>query len=97
MVLETAFISVTPGREAEFVDAVKTAGLPILQRAEGFIDLQIQVGIERANTVLLTLRWQTLTDHTVGFREGPLFVEWRAVISPFFAEPPVVEHWEIQG
>ena len=30
-------------------------------------------------------------DHTVGFRQGPLFPQWRAIVGPFFAQPPVVE------
>jgi len=34
-------------------------------------------------------------DHTVGFRESELFVQWRALIGPFFANPPEVEHWEL--
>lgn len=96
MVLETAFISVTPGREAEFVAAL-SEGRRVLAQAPGFIDLQAQIGVERPSTVLLTLRWQTLEDHTVSFREGPLFAKWREVIGPFFAAAPVVEHWEIQG
>jgi hypothetical protein len=43
--------------------------------------------------IQLHLEWETLEDHTEGFRGGPLFAEWRAIIGPFFAEPPQVEHW----
>jgi hypothetical protein len=31
----------------------------------------------------------------VAFRGGPLFAEWRALVGPFFAAPPVVEHFEL--
>jgi hypothetical protein len=39
--------------------------------------------------------WDTLEDHTVGFRGGPLFAQWRAIVGPFFAAPPEVEHFEL--
>jgi hypothetical protein len=41
--------------------------------------------------------WDTLEDHTVGFRNGPLFAQWRAIVGPFFAAPPVVEHFTLLG
>ena len=39
--------------------------------------------------------WQTLENHTVDFRQGPLFAEWRGFIGPFLAVPPHVEHLEL--
>jgi heme-degrading monooxygenase HmoA len=96
MILETALITVTPGREAEFINAVEFRGVEVLEQADGFLGLEISQGVERPNTILLALGWDTLEDHTVKFRGGPLFAAWRAVISPFFAEgtAPHVEHWE---
>ena len=49
----------------------------------------------RDRRYILQIFWTTLEDHTVGFRQGPLFAEWRAIIGPFFAQPPVVEHFEL--
>lgn len=93
MITETALISVRPGSEAEFVTAVQGAGLALLRQADGFHGITIQRGIERPSVFQLTLTWERLEDHTEGFRGGPLFPQWRAVISPFFSEPPSVEHW----
>ena len=28
---------------------------------------------------------------------GPLFAQWRAIVGPFFAAPPVVEHFTLVG
>jgi hypothetical protein len=39
--------------------------------------------------------WATLEDHTVGFRQSDAFPAWRAIVGPFFAQPPVVEHLEL--
>jgi len=41
------------------------------------------------------VHWNTLEDHTQGFRESPAFAEWRAIIGPFFAQPPQVEHFTL--
>jgi energy-coupling factor transporter ATP-binding protein EcfA2 len=37
----------------------------------------------------------TLIVDRVDFRQGPLFAEWRAIVGPFFAAPPQVEHFEL--
>jgi hypothetical protein len=39
--------------------------------------------------------WQTLENHTVDFRGSPAFADWRAIVGPFFAEAPKVEHFEL--
>ena len=44
---------------------------------------------------MFEIQWETLADHTVGFRESELFPKWRAIIGPYFASPPQVEHWSI--
>jgi hypothetical protein len=33
----------------------------------------------------------------VGFRQSELFTQWRAIVGPFFAAPPVVEHFKAVG
>ncbi|EYD77930.1 Antibiotic biosynthesis monooxygenase [Rubellimicrobium mesophilum DSM 19309] len=38
--------------------------------------------------------WASLEDHTVGFRGSEAFTQWRALVSPHFAAPPVVTHSE---
>jgi heme-degrading monooxygenase HmoA len=92
MITEVAFMSVHPGQEAEFLAALEQAK-QVVARAKGFHSIDVKRGIERPSTFLLTLTWETLEDHTEGFRGGPLFPEWRGHISPFFAEAPQVEHW----
>ena len=50
-------------------------------------------GIESPDRFVLLIQWETLEDHTVAFRGGPLFAEWRAIVGPYFAAPPAVEHF----
>lgn len=92
MITEHALITIQPGRQADFEAAFPQARA-VISQAEGFVDLQLQRGIESDTTYLLLIRWQTLEAHTVGFRQSERFGQWRALIGPFFANAPAVDHF----
>jgi heme-degrading monooxygenase HmoA len=95
MILELADIRIQPGQQASF-DAALQKGLDtVVGRARGFRGFKINRGIESPERYLLMIFWDTLEDHTEHFRGGPLFPEWRAIVGPFFAAPPVVEHFDL--
>ncbi len=95
MILEIADIRITPGRNAEFEAAIQQGLAQVVQQAKGFRGAKVNRGIESPERYVLQIFWDTLEDHTVGFRQGPLFVQWRSYVGPFFATPPVVEHFEL--
>ena len=95
MIFEVADIRITPGRNAEFEAAIARGLEAVLSRATGFVGHQVQRGIESPERYLLLVRWRSVENHTVDFREGPLFAEWRSHIGPFLASPPHVEHFEL--
>ena len=95
MILEVADIRITPGRNAEFEAAIARGLEAVLSRATGFVGHQVQRGIESPERYLLLVRWRSVENHTVDFRQGPLFAEWRSHIGPFLASPPHVEHFEL--
>ena len=95
MILEIADIRIQPGQQAAFEEAIQRALSTVATRAKGFKGAKVNRGIESPERFILQIFWETLEDHTVAFRQGPLFVEWRAIIGPFFASPPVVEHFEL--
>jgi heme-degrading monooxygenase HmoA len=95
MILEVADIRIQPGKQTEFDAAVRLGLDTVASRAKGFRSYKVMKGIESAERYLLLIWWDSLEDHTVGFREGPLFPQWRAIVGPFFAAPPVVEHFEV--
>lgn len=97
MILEVADIRIQPGRQAEFDEAVERGLKTVISRAKGFRGWKVNKGIESPERYLLQIFWETLEDHTVAFRGGPLFAEWRAIVGPFFALPPVVEHFTLLG
>lgn len=94
MVLEIAFVEVSPDKHSDFEKAVKRAVSEVLSTAPGFIDFEIHKGIEQSNTFTFHIHWETLAHHIVGFREGDLFKNWRAIIGEYFAKPPIVGHWK---
>ena len=97
MILEVADIRIQPGRQAEFDEAIERGLRTVISQAKGFQGWKVNKGIESPERYLLQIFWDTLEDHTVGFREGPLFPQWRAIVGPFFASPPVVEHFTLLG
>ncbi|MFH1797005.1 MAG: antibiotic biosynthesis monooxygenase family protein [Pseudomonadota bacterium] len=92
MIIEVATIRVKQGLEAEFEAAVGKA-VDVFRRAEGCLGLVLTRCVEDQSHFDVVIRWKTLEDHTVGFRNSPLFAEWRALVGPYFAEPPSVKHY----
>ena len=97
MILELADIRIAPGRQAEFDEAIQRGLTTVIARARGMRGWKVNRGIESPERYVLQIFWDTLEDHTVHFRGGPLFAEWRAIVGPFFAAPPVVEHFRLVG
>lgn len=95
MILEIADIRIKTGQQIEFETAVKFALTSIFPKAKGFREHKFHRCIESPDRYVLQLTWDTLADHTVGFRGSALFVEWRAMVGGFFAHPPHVEHFEL--
>ena len=95
MILELADIRVQPGQEAAFDEAIQRALKTVMTRAHGMRGYKVNKCIETPQRFILQVFWDTVEDHTVAFREGPLFAEWRAIIGPFFAQPPHVEHFTL--
>ena len=95
MILEHADITIAPGQNAAFEAAIQRGIATVIAQAKGFRDAKVHRGIESTERYILTIHWDTLENHTVDFRGGPLFPQWRAIVGPFFAKPPVVEHFEL--
>jgi heme-degrading monooxygenase HmoA len=95
MILEVADIRIQPGQNAAFEEAIQRALATVASQAAGMQGFSVTRGIESPERYILQIVWATLEDHTVGFREGPLFAQWRAIIGPFFAGPPSVEHFSL--
>ena len=97
MILEHADIRTDPARTAEFEEAILRGASSVIAQARGFKGFKVNRSIESPGRYILMIYWDTLEDHTVGFRQSPAFAEWRSIVGPFFLQPPVVEHLELVG
>ncbi|HET9820408.1 MAG TPA: antibiotic biosynthesis monooxygenase [Burkholderiaceae bacterium] len=95
MILEVADIRIRPGEQAAFDEAIVRGVTTVIAQAKGFRGWKVNKGVESPERYLLMIFWDTLEDHTVAFRGGPLFAQWRAIVGPFFAQPPQVEHFAL--
>ncbi len=97
MILEIADIRINAGQQAAFEEAIQRGVSAIISQASGYRGWKINKSVESPERYLLMIFWDTLEDHMVGFRQGPLFPQWRAIVGPFFAQPPQVEHFSLVG
>ncbi len=95
MILELADIRIQPGQQAAFDEAIQRGLATVASQAKGYRGFKVNKGVESPERYILMIFWDTLEDHTIGFRQGPLFPQWRAIVGPFFATPPQVEHFEL--
>ena len=95
MILELADIRIPAGKNAEFDVAIQRGLNSVVSQAKGFRGFKVNKSVESPERYLLMIYWDTLENHTVDFREGPLFPQWRAIVGPFFAAPPAVEHFTL--
>lgn len=95
MILELADIRIQPGKQAQFDAAIRNGVETVISKAKGFRGYKINKCIETPERYVLMIFWETLENHTVDFRESPAFQDWRALVGPFFAAPPAVEHFDL--
>lgn len=92
MILEVATLDVRPGQTARFEQAFEEAQ-DLIASMPGFQRHELRRCIEHAHRYLLLVWWDTLEDHTVGFRGSPEYQRWKALLHPFYDPFPTVEHY----
>ena len=70
---------------------------PIVSSMNGFHSLELLRCVENGSRYLLLVRWRTLEDHTVGFRQSSGYSHWKALLHHFYDPFPTVEHYEDVG
>ncbi len=92
MILEVAPLQVRAGQCKEFEAAFGQAQA-LISSMPGYISHELQRCIERENEYILLVRWQTLQDHEVGFRQSIQYQEWRRLLHHSYEPFPVVLHY----
>jgi quinol monooxygenase YgiN len=94
MITELADFQIAPEDHDTFGQALQKGVAQVLSKAEGYLGHEIMASQETRGRWVLLVRWASTEHHTVNFRQSEAFKEWRAIIGPFFKQPPHVEHFD---
>ena len=92
MILEVAILDVKAGQWERFEEAFSKAQ-NIISSMQGYVSHQLQKCIENENRYILLVNWESLEDHTEGFRGSIEYKDWKALLHDFYDPFPVVEHF----
>jgi heme-degrading monooxygenase HmoA len=93
MITEIALLTIRQGQSAAFEEAF-TKAQPIIESMKGYIQHELQQCLEKDDKYLLVVRWNTVEDHTVGFRQSEGYKEWKKLLHHFYYPFPEVEHYK---
>ncbi|MDX8031440.1 antibiotic biosynthesis monooxygenase [Lentzea sp. BCCO 10_0856] len=93
MITEHALLDVLPDATDEFEWAFGEAR-ELISASPGFRGLELLRCLETPSRYLLLVRWESVEAHTVGFRQGPSYAQWSALLHRFYSPFPTVEHYE---
>lgn len=96
MILEVALLDVLPDKTDGFEMAFAEAS-EIISAAPGYLSHELQRCIETPERYVLLVRWETLEDHTGGFRGSDGYQEWKRLLHHFYEPFPTVRHFELVG
>ncbi|HEX4206452.1 MAG TPA: antibiotic biosynthesis monooxygenase family protein [Ktedonobacteraceae bacterium] len=92
MVTEIAIFTALADKEDELGQAI-IRGLDAIRQHPECISAHATRCVEQPNRYMLTVIWSSLEAHTVDFRNGSLFAQWRSNINGLFSEPAEVFHY----
>ncbi len=92
MITEHAVLQVRPGESAAFEAAFAEAS-PIIASMHGYQGHSLLQCIEDDHRYLLLVEWDTLEDHTKGFRGSTEYQEWKTLLHHFYDPFPEVDHY----
>ncbi|WP_409300683.1 antibiotic biosynthesis monooxygenase family protein [Peribacillus sp. SCS-155] len=93
MILEAVMVQVKKGMEAEYEESFRRAS-GIISSMTGYISHELQRCLEVQGKYLLLVKWETLENHTIGFRKSKEYQEWKKQLHHFYDPFPAVEHFE---
>ena len=93
MITEIALLYIKENESDLFEQAFGKAQA-IISSMKGYIEHELLKCIEEENKYLLIVRWETIEDHTEGFRKHPQYQEWKKLLHHFYNPFPVVEHYK---
>lgn len=94
MICEVAILDIKPPLLPQFETAFAKASA-IIASMTGYKSHQLQRCIEKENRYILLVQWETIEDHTEGFRKSKEYEQWKKLLHHFYDPFPVVEHYSL--
>ena len=93
MIVEYVRYSLTHHTPEELVAAYAAAG-PHLQAAPECLGYDLTICADAPESVVVRIHWQSAEAHLQGFRPGPNFPPFLALVRPFLDEMAEMRHYE---
>ena len=94
MILEHALLCVVPGQEQQFERDFGEAE-KIISAAQGYLGHKLIRGIETRSQYLLLVKWESVRDHTEGFRKSADYQRWKTLLHHHYQPFPEVLHFAL--
>jgi heme-degrading monooxygenase HmoA len=96
MILEIAILDIKPGLENDFEQSFLVAQ-KIISSMKGYISHELKKCLENESRYALLVKWDSLEDHTIGFRDSKEYQAWKILLHHYYDPFPTVEHYQSVG
>lgn len=93
MILEGAILDVIAGPGSSFEQSFHEAQ-KIIASMKGYLSHELKRCIEKRTRYRLLVTWETVGDHTEGFRSAGEYQQWKRLVPHYYHPCPEVEHYE---
>ena len=93
MIIEHVHVKIKTNQSVAFEQAFQQAK-KIIAPMKGLNAVQLIKNIENEHAYILLIFWHQLEDHTEGFRKSEAYLEWKALLHPFYDPMPKVEYYQ---
>lgn len=93
MILEVANLNIKKGQSLEFEASFEIAQ-EIISSMRGYISHELKKCIEERDKYILLVKWETIEDHEIGFRQSEEYKEWKSLLHHYYEPFPTVQHYK---
>lgn len=94
MVVEIIRYAITPESSEHFIQAYQEAGT-YLKRSGHCLSYEVVQGVEEPGHFIVRIEWDSMEGHMQGFRMGPEFQPFFALVKPFFHSILEMKHYNV--
>jgi heme-degrading monooxygenase HmoA len=93
MITEIAVLNIKKD-ESEMFETAFAKAQKIISCMQGYIQHSLLKCMEETDKYLLIVDWETLEDHTQGFRKSEAYQQWKNLLHHFYEPFPTVQHYK---